>query len=78
MTRRRAGSLLTALTAFGFFATAALHGSGYASVTRLAAEGSPELGLLVPALWLVFSLDLMVLGMIVAALAPGTPDDAAP
>ena len=69
MTRHRAGSIQAAIAAVGFLGTATLHSTGYSSVVDLAAGVPSELGVLMPALWLVFSLDLAVLGLIVAAVA---------
>ncbi len=69
MTRAQLGSLLTGLVGAGFLGTAALHGTGYDAVTRLAAEGPTELQALVPALWVVFSLDLVVIGLMLAVVA---------
>ncbi len=69
MTRRKTGRILAGVAAAGFFATAWLHGTGYDSVTQLAGTGPRELESLVPALWLSFSFDLVVLGLIVAAVA---------
>ena len=67
--RHRAGMVLTWIAAAGFLATAALHGSGYGPVNRLAEDGPAGLRALVPALWLAFSGDLVVLGLIVGAVA---------
>jgi hypothetical protein len=69
MTRARLGSILAALAAVGYLATAWLHSTGYDSVTELAAAGPSDLAALAPALWLVFSLDLVILGLIVAVTA---------
>jgi len=74
MTRQRAGSIVAALAAVGFIATAALHSTGYNSVTRLAMQSPTEFHALVPALWLAFAFDLTVVGLIVGvvALRPST------
>ena len=69
MTRAQLGSLLTGLAGAGFLGTAALHGTGYDSVTQLAAQGPAELQALMPALWVAFSLDLVVIGLILAVVA---------
>lgn len=60
--------VLAGIAAAGFFATAALHATGHGAVTAMAAE-TQSLAALVPALWLGFSADLVVLGLIVAAVA---------
>jgi hypothetical protein len=57
------------VAAVGYLATAWLHGTGFGPVTAAAALGPPELAALVPALWLSFSLDLVVLGLIAAVVA---------
>lgn len=69
MTRTRLGSILAGIAAAGFLGTAWLHSTGYDSVTELAAAGPDDLQALMPALWLVFSLDLAILGLIVAIVA---------
>ncbi len=69
MTRQRAGSILSGISAAGFLGTALLHSTGYDSVTRLAEQAPAELRAMAPALWLVFSFDLVVLGLIVAVFA---------
>lgn len=69
MTRVQLGSLFTGLAGAGFLGTAALHGTGYDSVTQLAARGPAELQALAPALWLAFSLDLVIIGLILAVVA---------
>lgn len=53
----------------GYLATAALHLTGYGSVAELAGDVPSGLGPLIPGLWLMFSLDLAVLGLIVAVVA---------
>lgn len=72
MTRRRIGTALTVVAALAFFATAGIHSTGYSSVTALTADASPDLAALVPALWLAFSMDLVVVGLIVGVVAFGT------
>ncbi|KPJ91494.1 MAG: hypothetical protein AMS18_08605 [Gemmatimonas sp. SG8_17] len=69
MTRQRSASILMGLAALGFLGTAAVHTTGYGTVLRLAAEVPSDLGPAIPALWLVFSLDLAVIGLIVAVVA---------
>jgi len=66
MSRQRIGFVLAVFTAVGFVATAGLHFTGYDSVSALARQAPGDLGVLVPALWLAFSLDLTVIGLIVA------------
>jgi cell division protein FtsW (lipid II flippase) len=69
MTRNRMSSLLVGLAAAGFFATAAIHSTGYDSVTALAAQGPADVQALMPALWLAFSFDLIVIGLILGVVA---------
>lgn len=69
MTRRSVGRGIAGVAAAGFLATAWLHSTGYDSVTELAGTGPPDLEMLMPALWLSFSFDLVVVGLIVAAIA---------
>ena len=69
MTRRGIGTGLTAAAAVAFVATAAIHATGYDSVTALAAEGPADLATLVPALWLAFSVDLAVIGLMLGVVA---------
>ena len=61
--------MLTGAASLSFFLTAALHGSGYASVAAAAESVPGTIGQLIPALWLVFSSDLAVIGLIIAVLA---------
>ncbi len=63
--RTRLGSILGTASALGFMATAGLHATGYAAVSGVAREGPEDLHTLVPALWLSFSSDLVVTGVIV-------------
>ncbi|MDH3292163.1 MAG: hypothetical protein OEO20_11005 [Gemmatimonadota bacterium] len=63
--RKRLGSILGACSALGFVLTAGLHATGYRSVTDLARQGPEDLRTLVPALWVSFSTDLVVTGLIV-------------
>lgn len=69
MRHARAGGILATIAALGFLGTAALHSTGYSSVAELAGEVPSDLGPLMPALWLAFSLDLAVIGLIVAVVA---------
>lgn len=69
MTRSRIAGIVAGISAIGYLGTALLHSTGYSSVAGLAAEVPSDLGALMPALWLVFSLDLAVLGLIVAIVA---------
>ena len=69
MTRDRGARLLAGLAAFGFLGTAALHSTGYDSIVHMAKNVPGFLGHVMPALWLAFSLDLTVLGLIVGILA---------
>jgi hypothetical protein len=69
MNRKTMGSLLVGLAAAGFFATAAIHSTGYASVAALAAQGPTDMQALMPALWLAFSFDLIVIGLILGVVA---------
>ena len=78
MTREKAARLLTGLAFLGFLATAVLHCTGYASVARLARDVPGIMGQVMPALWLAFSLDLTVLGLIVGVLALRPEDVARP
>jgi len=67
--RTKVPSFLGIATALGFLATAGLHATGYSSVAALARRASGELGALVPALWLSFSVDLSVVGVILGFAA---------
>ena len=73
MSRGKIGRLMTAVAAGGAVATAALHATGYPSVVRLSSAIQGRLGAAIPALWLAFSTDLAVLGLImgVVAVRPG-------
>ena len=73
MKRGRAGRVVAGVAALGFLATAALHSTGYPSITRLATGVPGMLGAAMPALWLAFSIDLIVVGVVVAlvAIRPG-------
>jgi hypothetical protein len=67
--RKRLGSILGTASAVGFLATAGLHGTGYAAVSGVAREGPEDLHTLVPMLWVAFSADLVVIGVIVLVVA---------
>jgi len=69
MRHAQAGGILAGVAAVGYLATAALHSTGYGSVVELATDVPSDLGHLIPALWLVFSLDLAVVGLIVGVVA---------
>ncbi|KPK55692.1 MAG: hypothetical protein AMS21_13370 [Gemmatimonas sp. SG8_38_2] len=53
----------------GYVTTARIHSTGFDSVTRLARGGPANLTGLMLALWLAFSLDLIVMGLVIAAAA---------
>ncbi len=65
---------LVVAAAVVLFATAAFHATGYASVSNaiVASGAKPALVAAVQALWLMFSLHLIVIGMVVI-LASGAP-----
>lgn len=67
--RMRLGSILSTASAVGFLATAGLHGTGYAAVTSVARQGPEDLHALVPMLWVAFSADLVVIGVIVLVVS---------
>lgn len=69
MTRDQVARLLAGLAALGFLGTATLHSTGYDSIERLAKNVPGVFGQVMPALWLAFSLDLTVLGLIVGTVA---------
>lgn len=66
--RHAMGRVLAGLAALVYIATAWLHSTGFDAVTRLAREGPSDLAALMPALWLVFSLDLVVVGLVIAVV----------
>jgi len=78
MTRFRSARCLTGLASFGFLSTAALHSTGYDSIVDLSRDVPGAMGAVMPALWLVFSSDLAVLGLIVGVLAIRPTDVARP
>ena len=69
MTRQKIGSILTGIVAASFVGTSALHGTGYSATIQLAEQGPAQLRALAPALWLAFSLTLLVLGLIIGVVA---------
>ena len=73
MKRGQVGRIVAGISALGFFGTAALHSTGYPSITRLATGVPGMFGAAMPALWLAFSIDLTVVGVVVAlvAIRPG-------
>ncbi len=78
MKRGQAARLLTGLAALCFLGTAGLHSTGYDSIVRLASDVPGMMGQVMPALWLVFSFDLTILGLIVGAQAIRPADVARP
>lgn len=60
---------LTSVAALGFGGTAALHATGYDWVTRESVRVAGFLGRVLPALWLAFSVDMVLLGLILAVVA---------
>lgn len=69
MTRHRAGSAIAGVAAMAYLVSAGLHSTGYGMIVRMAEQAPPDLGTLAPAMWLAFSLDLTVVGLIVGAVA---------
>ena len=69
MIRDSIARVIAGAAAISFFATAWLHSTGYDSVTVAALDGPTSLQSLVPALWLSFSFDLIVLGLVVSVVA---------
>lgn len=65
MTRDRGARLLAGVAALGFLGTAVLHSTGYQSIVHVAKDVPGTLGQIMPSLWLVFSIDLTVLGVVV-------------
>ena len=77
-TRASRARLLAGLSSLGFLGTALVHSSGYASIARLAHDVPGPMGRLMPGLWLIFSMDLTVLGLILAAVVLRPGDAARP
>lgn len=69
MSETRVGAALTWVTAAVFFATAAIHHTGFPEVQALAREAGGDVAVLMPPLWLFFSIDLVILGAVAAAIA---------
>ncbi|NIR49498.1 hypothetical protein GWO43_13405, partial [candidate division KSB1 bacterium] len=69
ITRQKAGSIIAGIAAVGFLGTAALHSTGLDSITQIAGQSPTGLGSVAPALWLAFSFNLSVVGLIVAIIA---------
>jgi len=69
MKRRTVGSALAWLTAALFIATAAIHHTGFSGVSALAAETGGDVAILMPMLWLFFSIELVILGAVAAVIA---------
>jgi len=69
VSRKKVASILTGVTALGYLATAALHSTGHEFIAAQAEQAPPDLRALAPALWLMFSLDLTVLGLILGVIA---------
>ncbi len=78
MTRVQSARFLTGVSSLGFVGIAALHSTGYDSITRVSRDLPAPMGDVMPVLWLVFSSDLVVLGLIVGALALRPTDMARP
>jgi len=74
---RKIGSILTFIAGLFFFGTAALHLTGYGSIVAMLEYMTDELQLVVPALWLMFSATLAILGLILFVVSarpgPGGP-----
>jgi hypothetical protein len=52
-----------------FVASGALHLSGFGQINALAQSGTPDdVHVLLPAMWVAFGVDLVVMGLIVAAI----------
>lgn len=78
MTRDQVGRLLAAVACLGFLGTAGLHSTGYDSAVRLGNEVPGVMGEAIPMLWLGFSFDLAVLGLIIGVLVARPRDVARP
>jgi len=78
MTRRYLAEISAYVSAAMLLGTAAWHQSGYASVTRLAAQGSSALEPLMAALWVYFALALVLTaGLVLVVARVGAPNRAA-
>ena len=69
----RSSPVLARLAAVAFFITAGLHSFAYRTITAISNVGPPDLRPVVPAIWLAFSLMLVVLGLIIASNATAPP-----
>lgn len=67
-TQRRA-SVLAGFAAAMLLLTAAFHATGLDSATRLAHQAGGQLAVVVPMLWVAFSIDLTALGLVAAIVA---------
>ncbi len=70
MTANRLSIVLAYAGGVLLLATAALHQSGYGSVTTQAEQGPPELKPLVAVLWVAFTVALALCALLVFVLAP--------
>ena len=61
----RLASGLRIATGIGLLLTAGLHGSGYPQIVALAGASGADVKVLMPALWLAFSLHYLVFGILV-------------
>lgn len=66
---RKFGSILTGLAGIAFLGTAVLHASGYAWIVEQSSLMTAEAELVVPPLWLMFSANMVILGLILLAVA---------
>lgn len=78
MTRKQVARLLAAVACLGFLGTAGLHSTGYDSAVRLAEQVPGVIGEVIPMIWLAFSIDLAVIGLIVGILVVRPRDVARP
>jgi len=69
MTRSKAGRILTWFTAGAFVVTAALHYTGFPDVSALARETGGDVAILMPLLWLFFSIELVILAVVAVVIA---------
>ncbi len=69
MSRVKAGSTLVGVAAALLIGTAALHHTGFRSARDLGARAGGDLAIVVPALWLFFSVSLVSVGLASAAMA---------
>jgi hypothetical protein len=69
MQRDKTGRLMAGVGAVGFFGAAVWHTVGYPFVAGSASQVRGFVGAAIPALWLTVSIDLLALGMIIAAAA---------